>query len=56
MGCLFCSTKGATPPNFAEKTFANCEIRESFSLESFPLYSNTWAVHVLHVSTADSGD
>ena len=36
--------QGATPPNFAEKTFANsnktAKFVKVFSLESFPLYSN----------------
>ena len=34
--------KDATPPNFMEKTFANChkttKFAKVFSLESFPLY------------------
>ena len=41
----FCSTKGATPPNFAEETFVNSHKTMKFvkvlSLESFPLYG-TW--------------
>ena len=36
-GLLTCAVpKDATPPNFAEKTFANSH--KSFSLKSFPLY------------------
>ena len=37
-----CRAKGATPPNFAEKTFANshktAKFAKVFSLESFPIY------------------
>ena len=39
----FAAPKDATPPNFAEKTFANshktAKSAKVFSLESFPLYS-----------------
>ena len=39
----FCSTKGATPPNFMEKTFANshktAKFVKVFSLKGFLLYS-----------------
>ena len=38
----FCIAKGATPPNFVEKTFTNshrtAKFAKVFSLESFPLY------------------
>ena len=41
----FAMPVGATPPNFAEKTFTNShrnvKFVEVFSLESFPLYSKS---------------
>ena len=41
--------KDATPPNFSDKTFANChktaKFMKVFSLESFPLYSTYTQLH-----------
>ena len=42
--CSLLQPKVATPPNFAEKTFANshkiAKFAKVFSLESFPLYGS----------------
>ena len=39
----FAMPKDATPPNFAEKTFANShKTMKVFSLESFPLYGKSF--------------
>ena len=42
----FATPKDATPPNFAEKTFADshksAKFAKVFSLESFPLYGSQW--------------
>ena len=41
----FCSTKGATPPNFAEKTFANSHKNAKFT-KVFPLKVSHYTVHL----------